>query len=736
MSWITIVWSMNAAACLTLAGTYLLVWCRQREDWVYLVLSCGAVAGAALTGFELAQLHAQTSEQYGALLRWVQFPVWLLVVSVVVFVRLYLRAGRPWLAWSVCGVRTLALILNFIFIPNLSYREITSLKQVSWWGGETVSVPVGVTNPWILVAQLSLLLFVIFFMDATITAWRRGDRQHALVVGGALTFFSAIGVGEVVLVVWGIIQVPFFACFSYLGLITAMGYQIGSDMLRAAQVAWQLQASEAELRESMERMDLAASAAGLGLWMWDIARNQVWINDKGRSLFGFAPSEKLDAERFRSRIHPDDREAVRVVAENALSRGVEYDTEYRIAPPGGQTRWVHSRGRVELNADGEPLRVRGVSMDITERRRAEEKFRVAVEASPIGIVLVDGQGRIVLVNTYTEKLFGYAREEIIDQPVEILLPERFRGAHPGHRAEFLAAPTARAMGAGRELFARRKDGTEFPVEIGLSPMETGEGLLVLGAIVDISARKRAELEVERHRAELTHLSRVALMGEISASLAHEMNQPLTAMVSNATAGQRFIDSGHVVLSELRELLSDISADGRRASDVVRGIRRMVKKSETVRQRINLNDLVRDVVQIVHSDSLLRSCEVKTSLESDLPTIEADPVQLRQVLLNLVINGFDAMHDTPMGDRITEVTAARQGDAIRVSVRDYGGGIAEETRQRLFEPFFTTKAEGLGMGLAIVRSIVESHGGKIGAENVEGGGARFHFTVPINAPVSV
>ena len=427
---------------------------------------------------------------------------------------------------------------------------------------------------------------------------------------------------------------------------------------------------------------------------------------------------------------------MRVVAENALSRGVEYDTEYRIAPPGGQTRWVHSRGRVELNADGEPLRVRGVSMDITERRRAEEKFRVAVEASPIGIVLVDGQGRIVLVNTYTEKLFGYAREEIIDQPVEILLPERFRGAHPGHRAEFLAAPTARAMGAGRELFARRKDGTEFPVEIGLSPMETGEGLLVLGAIVDISARKRAELEVERHRAELTHLSRVALMGEISASLAHEMNQPLTAMVSNATAGQRFIDSGHVVLSELRELLSDISADGRRASDVVRGIRRMVKKSETVRQRINLNDLVRDVVQIVHSDSLLRSCEVKTSLESDLPTIEADPVQLRQVLLNLVINGFDAMHDTPMGDRITEVTAARQGDAIRVSVRDYGGGIAEETRQRLFEPFFTTKAEGLGMGLAIVRSIVESHGGKIGAENVEGGGARFHFTVPINAPVSV
>ena len=147
MSRITSVWSMNAAACLTLAGIYLLVWCKQRENWEHIVLSLTAVAGAALTAFELALLRAQTTAQYAALLRWVQLPVWVLVVSLVVFVRLYLRAGRPWLAWSVCGVRTLTLILNFIFVPNLSYRKITSLRQVLWWGGETASVPVGVTNP-------------------------------------------------------------------------------------------------------------------------------------------------------------------------------------------------------------------------------------------------------------------------------------------------------------------------------------------------------------------------------------------------------------------------------------------------------------------------------------------------------------------------------------------------------------------------------------------------------------
>src|SRR5215469_10287812 len=203
MSWIIILWSMNAAACLTLAGIYLLVWCRQRTDWAYFVLSCSAVAGAALTAFELALLEAQSAEDYAVILRWAQLPVWALVVSVVIFVRLYLRAGRWWLAWSVCGMRTLALILNFIFIPNLSYRQITSVRLVSWWGGETISVPVGATNPWILVAQLSSLLLIAFFINATITVWRRGDRERALRVGGALTLLSLIAVGEALLVVWG-----------------------------------------------------------------------------------------------------------------------------------------------------------------------------------------------------------------------------------------------------------------------------------------------------------------------------------------------------------------------------------------------------------------------------------------------------------------------------------------------------------------------------------------------------
>ena len=378
--------------------------------------------------------------------------------------------------------------------------------------------------------------------------------------------------------------------------------------------------------------------------------------------------------------------------------------------------------------------MRGVAIDITQRKQAEEEFRVAVEASPIGMVIVNDKGQIVLVNPETEKLFGYAREELLEQPVEMLVPEQQRGAHPRHRSAFSHAPIARRMGAGRELFGRRKDGSTFPIEVGLSPMDTATGRLVLALITDISIRKEAELEAQRHRAELTHLGRVALMGEMSASLAHELNQPLAAIVSNAEAGQRFIDGGDVDLAELRELLGDIGSDGHRASEVLRGVRGMVKKADTIRQRINLNDIVLNVVQLVQADAVLRGCELKTSLAPSLPEVEGDPTQLRQVLLNLVINAFDAMRTRRSTGAPSSWATKRNGNnTIQATVRDHGSGIAD--RARVFEPFFTTKSKGLGMGLAIVRSIVESHGGVIEAENAEGGGARFHFTVSTEVPTA-
>jgi PAS domain S-box-containing protein len=366
------------------------------------------------------------------------------------------------------------------------------------------------------------------------------------------------------------------------------------------------------LRESEERMRLAADAVNLGIWEWDVATNEIWVTNARRTLLGWPASGKVTFEDFISRVHPEDRGQIRQTISDAIRDAKDHDSEYRLVLPDGIVRWMSTRGRVHFDGQGKPARILGISIDIT-------------------------------------------------------------------------------------------------------------------------ARKQAELDTQRDRAELSHLSRVALMGEMSASIAHELNQPLAGILSNAAAGKRFIDRGDVDLGEVRELLGDIISDGRRASDVVRGIRGMVKKEQIARRSVDLNEVVIDAVRMVSADALLHSCQLETSLDTNLPVVNGDPIQLQQVLLNLVINAFDAMRDTPISNRrVAIATQPNEDGTVRISVRDYGLGISEEMRDRLFDPFFSTKTEGLGMGLAIVRSIIESHGGTITAENADGGGARFEFVLPQNS----
>ena len=243
--------------------------------------------------------------------------------------------------------------------------------------------------------------------------------------------------------------------------------------------------------------------------------------------------------------------------------------------------------------------------------------------------------------------------------------------------------------------------------------------------------KQAEEEARRHREQINLLSRVSLLGEMTASLAHELNQPLSAIISNANAGMRFIDRGKENPATLREILVDVEADGHRAHEIIQNVRNTIKKRDPTRHRINLNELVTKVAHVVRPDAVAYSCEVETSLAKDLPLIEVDPVQIQQVLVNLVSNALDAMRQTPPDRRKVEISTAGNGDGeVRLSVRDHGTGIRTEVHDRLFDQFFTTKEHGLGMGLAIVRSIIEAHGGQIDVENVVDGGALFYFTLPV------
>src|SRR5260370_34590349 len=228
MSWVTIIWAMIAAACLTLAPVHVLVWWQRREARANLLFAVTAVATAVFAGFELWMMRAETSVAFGTAVRWGHAPIWVVFVSLAGFVRLYLRAGRLWLACTACGLRTLSLILNFVFTPNLNYREITALRHVSFLG-ETVVVADGIPNPWMLIGQLSLLLLVIFVADAAVTVWQRGDRRQAVVLGGSIVFFVVAGAGKAVPPVLGIIQLAsqasllFFAIRASGGVASARG---------------------------------------------------------------------------------------------------------------------------------------------------------------------------------------------------------------------------------------------------------------------------------------------------------------------------------------------------------------------------------------------------------------------------------------------------------------------------------------------------------------------------------
>jgi len=737
MNWVTVIWSMGSGACLTLALIHVVVWWKDRTARTNLVFSVMAIAVAAFGALELAMMRAQTPEQFGFAVRWVHVPVWVIVVSLVIFVRLYLNAGRRWLAWAVVGVRTLSVILNFTLSPNINYRQMTALRHVSFMG-ESVSVPTGVPNPWMLVAQLSLVLLVIFVTDATITVWRRGDRRQALIVGGSILLFAMAGTVQGITITWGLISMPLTASLFYQGLVVVMACELSFDMLRAAALARRLQTSEASVGESEERFRIVANAAPVLIWMAGVDKlcnffNKPWLEFTGRSM------EQEMGNGWAEGVHPDDLQRCLKIYTEAFDARQPFVMQYRLRRHDGEHRWLSDQGVARYDTHRNFAGYIGSCVDVTELidkdaalRESEERMRLAADAVNLGIWEWDLDQDEIWATNSRRALLGWPASGKIgfDDFISCVHPDdrnRIQEAiddainkHKDYDSEYrLVLPD----GVVRWMATRGS----------LHLSASGRPTRLLGVSIDITARKQAELETKQQRDELSHLSRVAAMGELAASIAHELNQPLAGITSNASAGQRFIDRGDVDLRELHDLLGDIVSDGRRAGDVIRGLQSMVKKAAPNRQRVNLNDLVTNVARMVNPNAVLQACNVETLLDPNLPAIEADPIQLQQVLLNLVINAFDAMSDTLVPNRKVVIATERNGNGtIRTSVRDYGIGISEETRERLFEQFFTTKAKGLGMGLAIVRSIVESHGGTIAAENADGGvGARFLFILPVN-----
>ena len=614
MSWITVAWSMVASACLTLAIVHLVIWFKQTEQRAHLLFSVTAISVAAIASGELLMMRAQTTEQYGTVLRWTHLPLFFTVVSIVGFVRLYFRAGRSWLAYSACSLRLLALIINFFSWPNLNYKQITGLRHLTILGGEAISVAEGVPNPWTKLGELSSLLLLVFVVDASVSLWQRGDRterRRALVVGGSTTFCISVAATNSALLHAGIIHTPYLISFPFLAIVAAMGYELSSDVVWAALLTRQLQASEAALRESEARFRLLADTAPVMVWMSGTDMlcnffNKQWLEFTGRTL------EQELGNGWSEGVHAEDLQGCLETYVSSFTARRPFTMEYRLRRDDGEYRWVLDNG----------------------------------------------------LPRYT--------------------PERgFAG--------------------------------------------------YIGSCVDITERRQVELESARQRNELTHLSRVSLLGELSGSLAHELNQPLTAILSNAQAAQRFLAQNRADPAELQEILNDIVKEDKRAGEVIRRTRLLLKKGEVQLQTLDANELVHNVLKLVHSDLVNQNVAVRLELALHLPAVNGDGVQLQQVLLNLVVNACDAMADVEAVDRrLLLRTEMADGKDVRVSVADQGHGIPSEKMERIFEPFFTTKMKGMGMGLAVCRTIISAHGGRLWATNNPERGTTFQFTLPTNA----
>jgi PAS domain S-box-containing protein len=623
------------------------------------------------------------------------------------------------------------------------------------------------------------------------------------------------------------------------------------------------QAEEA-LHESEERISLAANTAGLGLWVWDSTRDESWVTPEGRRLFGWAEFEPVNLERFIHTLHPDDREPTRQAVLRSLQNGSDYVAEYRVVLSGGALRWIATRGRIEFDANGSPLRLRGVSIDITERKSADEalreseaRFHTMADTAPVMIWMADTDtlctffnkgwldftGRTLeqeLGNGWTEgvhredfdhclenyvnsfnarqeftmeyrlrrhdgeycwvqdhgvprfesdgKFVGYIgtaiditeskraektlekEREFLRQVIDIVPNFIFAKDREG-RFTLVNQAVADAYGTTVEDligktdadFNPNRDEVESFHRMDLEVIDTlkerfipeehltdaqgnvrwlqtvkrpivdkdGSANQILGSSTDITQRKQAESDLQHNRQELAHLTRISTMGELAASLAHELNQPLTAILSNAQAAQRFMTANPADLEEVREILKDIVQDDSRASEVIQRMRALVKKEDVAFVPLDLGEVIRDVARLVHNDAGLLNVHIALELNFGLPSVRGDRVQLQQVVLNLMLNAFDAMKDCPVNERRVVLQAQEDGARMtRVAVRDRGLGIRNDKLEEIFQPFYTTKRDGLGMGLSISRSIIQDHGGRLWVENNSDRGATFYFTVPM------
>jgi two-component system sensor kinase FixL len=594
---------MTAAASLTLAGVHGSLWLRQRSQMASLMFCIMATATAGMAGCELWAMNITDMESYSHALQWYNLMRWLVTLALVGFIHFYLGSGRPWLEWTICGLRTLSLLVNFIFSPLVYYTSIEELVRIRFMGSE-VTVVEGIPNPLSIIGQVSLLVLAAYLVDATWRSSYRNNRPGAVRVGLSAVFFVIALSLQMMFALWGFIDMPIVASLFFAGIIVVMGLELSQDMLRAAKLAEDLKTREIELRMERKLMD---------------------------AMF---------------------------------------------------------------------------------------------ESAPGMLYLQSGEGQMVRWNSQHERVTGYSNSETAQMNAQDFCSEAER--------ETLnqARESAFANGGNEvEFDLARKDGTTVRHFFRMVPVEVAGEPHLVGIGIDVSSQRALAAETERQRERMAHIARVASVSELSSSLAHEINQPLAIILSNAQAAQRLMAHEKPDLLELREILEDIVSADIRAADVIKRLRSILRQGKPVLETVSPHALFDQALRMAQPDLKSAAIEVLRRHSKKLPMIQADKIPIEQVLLNLIKNACEAMEDNGSRARSLSLICVNEGSWLRFSIKDNGHGL-QGNEQKIFEAFHTTKPNGLGLGLTICQTIINAHGGKLWAESNKSQGATFHFQLPL------
>jgi PAS domain S-box-containing protein len=485
--------------------------------------------------------------------------------------------------------------------------------------------------------------------------------------------------------------------------------------------------AEASLRQKTEELDQFFNVT---LDLLGIANTDGYflrLNPAVERVLGYTREEVM-AQPFFEFIHPDDvdrtREAVSILA--SQQKVFFFENRYRCKD--GTYRWLQWSSAPAGNL------IYAAARDVTEHKELQEKIRKAAEEWQATfdsvrdlVMILDKEFKIVRVNAATISFFNLPLEGIVGNHCYTLMH--------GTNEPVEICPLSQVMKTKtHEETELYDDKAKAWFHVSVDPIldDKGEITRAVHTVKDITERKRAEQEAFDARRELTRMERLSRMGELSASLSHELNQPLTAILSNARAALRFLQSGKLDLAELEEILQDIVKDDKRAGDIIRNLRAMVKPEEGEQELTSINDVLHETVALFRSEAIIRNVRIETDLADALPPLHVNKVQIQQVLINLMTNAAESMTGEESAERIIVLRTAASGEGVvKVAVRDFGSGIEEQELHKIFEPFFTTKRSGLGMGLSLSRSIIESHGGHIWAENNPDRGMTFYFDLPVS-----